>query len=254
MQTQKPKALIFFLLFLCGFGGLGSESLYIKLLDFSVGSAPLVSLVVVASFILGGGLGAWFSMRVSRPWIPEALLFLFTLLWLFGREQILHFNTDALKLLIPMMGAQGAPALLGLLYLIIPSFSLGINFPILVQMSHEPRKAYFFNTFGALSGLVAVEGLIFLNWGIEGSLVTMLVVHGLGVLFLAREKIKSDQESSPSDFIVLKPLFGLGVMTGSFQAFWIYLGPLLFHPYYFCLLYTSPSPRDGLLSRMPSSA
>ena len=25
------------------------------------------------------------------------------------------------------------------------------------------------------------------------------------------------------------------------------------HPF-FCLLYTSPSPRDGLLSRMPSSA
>ena len=24
--------------------------------------------------------------------------------------------------------------------------------------------------------------------------------------------------------------------------------------YWFCLLYTSPSPRDGLLSRMPSSA
>ena len=26
------------------------------------------------------------------------------------------------------------------------------------------------------------------------------------------------------------------------------------HGYYGCLLYTSPSPRDGLLSRMPSSA
>ena len=25
-------------------------------------------------------------------------------------------------------------------------------------------------------------------------------------------------------------------------------------PFWFCLLYTSPSPRDGLLSRMPSSA
>ena len=25
-------------------------------------------------------------------------------------------------------------------------------------------------------------------------------------------------------------------------------------PSYYCLLYTSPSPRDGLLSRMPSSA
>ena len=27
-----------------------------------------------------------------------------------------------------------------------------------------------------------------------------------------------------------------------------------FNNTYFCLLYTSPSPRDGLLSRMPSSA
>ena len=26
------------------------------------------------------------------------------------------------------------------------------------------------------------------------------------------------------------------------------------HPSFICLLYTSPSPRDGLLSRMPSSA
>ena len=26
------------------------------------------------------------------------------------------------------------------------------------------------------------------------------------------------------------------------------------HNYLYCLLYTSPSPRDGLLSRMPSSA
>ena len=29
---------------------------------------------------------------------------------------------------------------------------------------------------------------------------------------------------------------------------------LCFRHYYCCLLYTSPSPRDGLLSRMPSSA
>ena len=30
--------------------------------------------------------------------------------------------------------------------------------------------------------------------------------------------------------------------------------PLATYPIYTCLLYTSPSPRDGLLSRMPSSA
>ena len=39
--------------------------------------------------------------------------------------------------------------------------------------------------------------------------------------------------------------FGLRKMFVSF----IYLTH-----YYICLLYTSPSPRDGLLSRMPSSA
>ena len=30
--------------------------------------------------------------------------------------------------------------------------------------------------------------------------------------------------------------------------------PAIIKKYYSCLLYTSPSPRDGLLSRMPSSA
>ena len=33
-----------------------------------------------------------------------------------------------------------------------------------------------------------------------------------------------------------------------------YLNQFLMDPYVICLLYTSPSPRDGLLSRMPSSA
>ena len=32
------------------------------------------------------------------------------------------------------------------------------------------------------------------------------------------------------------------------------LVPALFELFKHCLLYTSPSPRDGLLSRMPSSA
>ena len=34
----------------------------------------------------------------------------------------------------------------------------------------------------------------------------------------------------------------------------IAVGGMLFNIIYCCLLYTSPSPRDGLLSRMPSSA
>ena len=52
-------------------------------------------------------------------------------------------------------------------------------------------------------------------------------------------------------FAVAMVLFGLQIVFGILSAT-KYLGPdpLL----YICLLYTSPSPRDGLLSRMPSSA
>ena len=40
-----------------------------------------------------------------------------------------------------------------------------------------------------------------------------------------------------------------------YYRFWfIGLALLLLVGFYICLLYTSPSPRDGLLSRMPSSA
>ena len=64
----------------------------------------------------------------------------------------------------------------------------------------------------------------------------------------------------------LKPGFkGMAKDTGSDQTMfkgvqwgkvmmWIFLLSDTFVFSCFCLLYTSPSPRDGLLSRMPSSA
>ena len=54
-------------------------------------------------------------------------------------------------------------------------------------------------------------------------------------------------------------LAGIGAlgMVGAAQAVSINpdgLGQVLIYPYYTCLLYTSPSPRDLSTSRMPSSA
>ena len=72
-------------------------------------------------------------------------------------------------------------------------------------------------------------------------------------------KAKSLYESNESDFLIMhyrddtsafdgkkiESLEGKGTINNKFNAFIMK---------YLCLLYTSPSPRDGLLSRMPSSA
>ena len=50
-----------------------------------------------------------------------------------------------------------------------------------------------------------------------------------------------------SVFIPTGQLYGFIASLVLLAALWAFL-------YYTCLLYTSPSPRDGLLSRMPSSA
>ena len=46
------------------------------------------------------------------------------------------------------------------------------------------------------------------------------------------------------------------VFSLCFGETWHFFGSILTYPCFLnvCLLYTSPSPRDGLLSRMPSSA
>ena len=73
-----------------------------------------------------------------------------------------------------------------------------------------------------------------------------LGVDGISVLFLPLSAL----------VILLAMLSGGVVPKGSPRGYWVNL--LLLQAsvvgVYTCLLYTSPSPRDGLLSRMPSSA
>ena len=62
--------------------------------------------------------------------------------------------------------------------------------------------------------------------------------------------------SEPDDFLkVRETLTRIGVASRKERK--LYQSCHILHKqgrYYICLLYTSPSPRDGLLSRMPSSA
>ena len=44
------------------------------------------------------------------------------------------------------------------------------------------------------------------------------------------------------------------ILVSKKNFFESFFSGVLFHGFYLCLLYTSPSPRDATLSRMPSSA
>mgnify|MGYP003318932036 CR=1 FL=1 len=72
----------------------------------------------------------------------------------------------------------------------------------------------------------------------------------LGMTFSARVKGRAKDRATPP-----LPLFGEGrsrVVTNMLHGDSELLG--FAEEFEVCLLYTSPSPRDGLLSRMPSSA
>ena len=53
-------------------------------------------------------------------------------------------------------------------------------------------------------------------------------------------------------YLELHPINDRGRMEAAVPVTYEFMDSLV--EYYTCLLYTSPSPRDGLLSRMPSSA
>ena len=86
--------------------------------------------------------------------------------------------------------------------------------------------------------------------------VAAIILLVLGTLFA----LSRNPEQTASSYSILLFNLALIVVLGIYLGFRVWTGlfakkrrqsaPLL----HSCLLYTSPSPRDGLLSRMPSSA
>ena len=78
---------------------------------------------------------------------------------------------------------------------------------------------------------------------------------------IGAQAISTDRNACMSISVGLgTTVFGstLGISSGNFKDYFGTTGPGAnptgFNTTFGCLLYTSPSPRDGLLSRMPSSA
>ena len=84
-------------------------------------------------------------------------------------------------------------------------------------------------------------------------LIVLLIWGALLLAMLMREVVQSFSSATQSVMAAASSSFGSAL--GMIGAKW-FLDPFLTHAGHTgsCLLYTSPSPRDGLLSRMPSSA
>ena len=82
-----------------------------------------------------------------------------------------------------------------------------------------------------------------LNYAEIGSLIGLFMVPGLFLAIPAGLAGKFFSDKALIGFGLIALSFG-GLVAALAQGFW----------FLSCLLYTSPSPRDGLLSRMPSSA
>ena len=62
------------------------------------------------------------------------------------------------------------------------------------------------------------------------------------------------RSAAPVSVTAKQVLEGKVVSTSSAKTAVVMVSRKVPHPKYICLLYTSPSPRDATLSRMPSSA
>ena len=88
----------------------------------------------------------------------------------------------------------------------------------------------------------------------NANIVYLIVVLILTWIYFQTRSLKSNE----NEYFVLNKSEGVLGLSLSFYAsgmgLWILTSPAEVAWYGFCLLYTSPSPRDDELSRMPSSA
>ena len=84
---------------------------------------------------------------------------------------------------------------------------------------------------------------------------SVVVAHYAGLSVAETDNLRKEMRSNGAKFKVTKNRLTKIALTGTpYESIEdLFTGPTAI-AYSSCLLYTSPSPRDGLLSRMPSSA
>lgn len=221
---------LFSLAFLTGLAGLGSETVFFKLFDLTLGSAPLVSFAVVAVFILGMGLGAELSPRVRRPYIAEAVVAVYDLFWIILFDPLSALAGRAVSFWAPVMGVNAVAALLCAIFALPAAILLGISFPAIAERRSHLAWPYAVNALGAAVGVVLVDALLYPRAGLFGCLGFLAAVHLIAAAGLYGGSFRFERLKRAPWVPVL---IAAGIATGAFQGVWLFLSELLFQPFYF---------------------
>lgn len=222
----------FMLAVMAGFAGLGSEVVYLKALDFAVGAAPTVRMTVVATFIVGTGVGALFSARVRRPWLAEVVAAGWALLWLLGFSSLVDVGGSFLAATSPTLGPNLAAAILGFAHLVVPALALGVALPAIAESEGDLGRVYAHHALGALLAILVFEAVVYPGFGLPGAWTVLAIAH-LCVLWLWLQRRRHRPLPKIRLGVAAWPLLAVGIVTGGYQGAWLLVGALVFRPFYF---------------------
>jgi predicted membrane-bound spermidine synthase len=201
-STAARGRSVFLVVFaLSGFAGLIYEAIWSRYLGLLLGHAAHAQALVLATFMGGMALGAWFCGRYSTRWrgllrgyaLAEAVIGLFALTFHPLFEALLALSTDTvLPALGPGLGAGVYRWSLAALLILPQSVLLGMTFPLMSAGLLRREAAgsgrtiallYFANSLGGAFGVLAA-GFVFLPLsGLPGTMVSAGVLNlGLAAL------------------------------------------------------------------------
>lgn len=215
---------------LAGLTGLGAETLYFKVLDSVVGSAPLTSQTVVATFIVAMGLGSAGAFRVRRMARVELLAAGLHLLMLLSLGSLPGRVGPSLEALGQVAGPGVAAAALGAGLVALPAFLAGLGLPVIIELSGNTGRSYGLHALGAVISVGFLELYVHPQLGLPGGLVFLIAAHlGSAAVFAG-----AAVPALPRALGRWVPSLGLiGVVTGAAQGAFLFLAELAFGPYTF---------------------
>ncbi len=235
MKRPFQLSLLYALLCLSGFAGLGYEIVWARMLSVGLGHEILAVLAVIAAFFSGLALGAWaLDGVVSRSRVPGRWYAAFELtigLWSLALIAIIPWANRAVALLIgtdPSPVWHWAVAFSVPFFLLLPATAaMGGTLPamerLFSRLARDGRLVgglYAANTFGAFAGTLLTTFLIVPSLGIGATLLLLAAVNlvcAAGVaLGAARGEAARPPAPSPAvdDRVPAGRLYGTLFLTG----------------------------------------